>query len=214
MRTNRDEQTLQVPEQIRRSFERGHAVGLDPEASLDSELMHYAAGSPTPSSGGDTNGPESGAKRSLVTTLRSTWLYRVCGVCGHTFRLGNRVICSADGSTFHHMEELPCSGDPALTRVGQLACPEFYAGIEAAWPTPADLPLVRLEPGHPLLSRRTGFPRHGCRICGHSFRPYDHVISCSCTPHQPNCMVALHRDIYVNSIVGTCGSARDDPTSV
>jgi hypothetical protein len=65
---------------------------------------------------------------------------------------------------------------------------DFFAGLNAAWPIPQDIPLIRLEVGHPLLAPpEHGHARASCRVCGHTFRPSDRVVICPCSPDQPKC---------------------------
>jgi hypothetical protein len=173
---NEVEREIRVPPAVQAAFKQGHLLGLDPEASAGER----AAGP----------GP-----RQATTSLRSHWLHNLCKVCGHTFRVGDDVLVGDE--VLHQMAELPCAGGPS--RAGRAATSDvgtFFAGLAEAWPMPAEVPLVRLEGGHPLLAPTQGvFPRHACRICGHTFRPFDHVVLCPCAPDAPTCMVAVHRDI-------------------
>ncbi len=173
------------------------AAGLDPDAA----------------SGSDSS--TSGQTRHVTTTLRSRWLHRLCPVCGHTFRPGDVVLLTPEGKAVHDMPDLRCKGlvaegrieDP-LSRIstegGSPIEPckgnrAFFDGLAAAWPMPDDVPVVRLEDGHPLLAPpRGGIPRRSCRVCGHSFRPMDHVVLCPCSVSSAvtrDCRVAVHRDL-------------------
>lgn len=130
-----------------------------------------------------------------VTTLQSRWLHLRCRTCGHTFRTGDAVEIAADGSVRHRSAELPCAGGVAGSDPGSPTITAFFAGIDEAWPPPRDLPVRRLVPGDLLLSPpRGGFRRRACAVCGHTFRPHDHVIFCPCEPGSSSCLIAIHRD--------------------
>ncbi len=191
---------LPVASDVERRFGAGQAAGLDPDA----------AGRREPSSSSQT--------RQVTTTLRSRWLHRLCPVCGHTFRPGDDVQVSPGETAVHDMPGLRCAPLVAEGRVdgsrprisaegasSSLDPPEatsqaFFDGLAAAWPMPEDVAVVRLEGDHPLLvPPRGGIPRRSCRVCGHSFRPMDHVVLCPCAqggrPADPRCRVAVHRDL-------------------
>jgi hypothetical protein len=135
-----------------------------------------------------------------VTTDGSDWRIDTCGICRHTFRLGDRVwLETRDGriKAVHDSAELPCHADiglsaplppqpsPAVQRFGQAAC--------LADPGIAGLKTYLLRPGHPLLSERFS-ERRKCRGCDKTFRPYDRVAFCPCQPLSPACHLAAHRD--------------------
>lgn len=162
---------------IRRLFDQGLAAGLDPDSSARS-----------------CTSIESVADRHAVTTLRSRWLHQRCKTCGHSFRLGDEVLVLQNGEVVHDMPGLRCHGK----QIGEICAGSseyhilFFSGLEAAWPLPDDVSVVRLKPGDPLLAPP---PRQTCRVCGHTFRPDDHVVICPCSPHAPRCQAAVHRDL-------------------
>ncbi len=167
-----------VSEQTAR-FAAGLAAGLDPE---------------TPNLRADRSATEASY---AVTTLRSRWLHRLCPVCGHTFRPGDEVLVSPAGQVVHDLPGLRCHSGRTETAASGGQAQAFFAGLAEAWPLPADVPLVRLDGDHWLLAPpRAGFRRPACRVCGHSFRPLDHVVLCPCDPGNPRCRVAVHRDIF------------------
>jgi hypothetical protein len=142
--------------------------------------------------GGLPSGPQ-------VTSRRSPWLHRRCRVCGHSFRVGDRVRIGQGGAVAHDMPMLRCcGGDTDADAQATLLLEErqFYAGLAAGWPMALSRELTRLEPGHPLLAPpRAGHRRASCRVCGHSFRPGDLVLICPCSPARPICRAAVHRDL-------------------
>lgn len=127
---------------------------------------------------------------AVVTTLRSPWLGKPCSRCAFTFRRGDRVVSGAAHAEKSCPDELSSPGlegaDPERAA--------FYQGLAEAYPPPADLELVRLLPGHPLLARQGPFSRPACVVCGHSLRPYDEVVVCPCQSDAPLCAAAVHRD--------------------
>ncbi|MCP4363870.1 MAG: hypothetical protein GY800_01005 [Planctomycetes bacterium] len=160
-------------------FDTGLAAGLSPDSIL--------ARSPQGKKESDRH----------TTGLRSRWLHRRCLVCGHSFRVGDEVVILSEGDVVHDMPGLRClTGNPdkdnqsASNFVG-----DFFVGLNDAWPMPQDVFVQRLEPGHYLLTPpHGGHERTSCRICGHTFRPSDHVVICPCSPERPKCRAAIHRD--------------------
>jgi hypothetical protein len=129
-----------------------------------------------------------------TTTLQSPWLHLRCKVCGHTFRPGDAVEVGQGGRVVHATAELPCHGKGATSWINPEAT-EFFRGLDEAWPPPAGLAVYRLEVGHFLTAPpRAGFRRRTCAVCGHTFRPQDHVVLCPCFPQSPRCQVGIHRD--------------------
>jgi hypothetical protein len=161
---------------MRSAFERGLARGRDP---LNTAALEGGVG---------------------VTNLRSPWLQRPCARCGHSFRRGDRVEVQPGARYLHAPGTSLCSGDAAHPggAEGPVSSPvraAFYAGLARAFPAPAGAPIVRLEPGHPLLAPPgPAFTRAACAICGHTFRPFDQVVVCACSPGAPLCRSAVHRD--------------------
>ncbi len=130
-----------------------------------------------------------------ITTLRSFWLHQRCNVCGHTFRPGDKVRILHDGSVVHNFALLACAGEKTETVRKPKQTSEFFQGLDAAWPPPRNLPVIRLEADHPLLAPPlNGFRRYTCAVCGHTLRLHDLVIICPCHPEAPRCKVAIHRD--------------------
>ncbi len=129
-----------------------------------------------------------------ITTLRSSWLHQRCKICGHTFRPGDEVNISRDGTVLHNFALLPCAGEKNTTPGRSEDTSEFFQGLDAAWPSP-NLTVRRLDEGDPLLAPpHSGFRRFTCAVCGHTLRVYDQVILCPCHPDAPLCKIAIHRD--------------------
>lgn len=168
------EQEFPVSQAIGLRFSLGLRTGLDPDAAEH---------------GAPING-------HAITSLRSRWLHGCCKVCGHTFRPGDEVFVRDSGQVVHDMPGLRCNGSEAGNAEDSGGQSAFYRGLAEAWPMPDDVPLIQLREGHWLLAPpRAGLRRHACRVCGHSFRPMDHVVLCPCTPNAPRCRVAVHRDL-------------------
>lgn len=132
---------------------------------------------------------------AATTTLESPWVGLHCPVCRHSFRLGDPVwIEPSLRRVCHSSALLPCAGQAAAaTESPELAA--FFAGLDEAWPPPADVPVRRLEPNDTLVaSPSAGFRRHRCAVCGHTLRPFDRVVLCPCQPTTPRCRIAVHRD--------------------
>ena len=166
---------------IAESFTSGLSAGLDPDAAVHLE----------------SNSDDS--QQRTVTRLRSRWLHKLCKVCGHTFRPGDEVRILANNDVVHDRIGLRCGeyADNAASDVGIAKTLDFYRGIAEAWPMPDDVPVVRLDADHWLLAPpRDGLRRPVCRVCGHSFRALDHVVLCPCHPINPQCRVAIHRDLF------------------
>lgn len=158
--------------EVSREFQSGIAVAMDP-------LNDFAI----------THGGKA------VTTLSSYWLHRVCPTCQHTFRLGDEVEIGNDGVVRHRSVLLPCTKDAPEEMVLHQETAEFFMGMDETWPPPADMPVHRLFEGHELLAPPlNNFRRHTCAVCGHTLRPHDHVIICPCSPENPHCLTAIHRD--------------------
>ena len=163
------------------SFSAGLRTGLDPHTAEQDESQR------------------NGLSLQSLTSLRSPWLHKLCKVCGHTFRPGDEVRILEGKEVVHDMPGFRCDGHDGLTGLGDGLgrIVDFYEGIALAWPMPVDVPILRLEAGHWLLApSRDGLRRPVCRVCGHSFRPMDHVVICPCRPNDPSCRVAIHRDLF------------------
>jgi hypothetical protein len=164
---------FEPPLNLRTAFNRGVAVAIDP---ANNEVI---------ASGGQG-----------ITTLNSYWLHQRCSVCSHTFRLGDEVYITEEKIVQHNSALLPCAQGNLSESDPASGISRFFAGLEAAWPPPQDLPIVRLEAGHELLAPPlAGFQRHTCAVCGHTLRLNDLVVICPCSPHQPLCRIAVHRDL-------------------
>ncbi len=130
-----------------------------------------------------------------LTNLNSYWLGEYCPVCFHTFRLGDEVIISKDGKVRHNSPLLPCSQNKQVSLESSHETSTFFDGLYESWPPPKDISVVRLEQNHGLLAPpRAGFKRHSCAVCGHTLRLHDHVVICPCSPNEPKCLTAIHRD--------------------
>lgn len=155
----------------RDEFRRGLGAALDPET--EAAMAHEGR---------------------ALTTKDSWWVHTICAdpACKHTFRKGDEVLLDGEGQVRHCSALLPCAGELTESADQSEALTQFYAGMNAAWPPPADLRVERLGVDHCLVRLHPGFPRRTCFVCGHTLRPNDQVIVCPC--HQPECQVAIHRD--------------------
>src|SRR5262245_54534042 len=100
-----------IPLTDRAAFARGVAAGRDP---VNAEALAGGVG---------------------VTNLRSPWLQRPCGRCGHTFRRGDRVEAQP-GPRFVHAPGTPICESQAPQSAGAPEREAFYRGLEAAFPPP------------------------------------------------------------------------------
>lgn len=131
-----------------------------------------------------------------ITTLNSYWLHQHCPVCSHSFRLGDEVDIAEDGTVRHNSALLPCSQIDETKLEFSEQTSDFFTGLDKALPPPQDIPIVRLDVGHYLLAPPiAGFKRHTCVVCSHTFRQNDRVVICPCSPNQPLCKIAVHRDV-------------------
>lgn len=175
-----EESQLPVSTAVAAEFTAGLAAGLDPDAS----------------DGRDSSTVGQDAPRRVTTTLRSRWLHRLCPICKHTFRPGDKVLDRDHGNVVHDMADLNCSHTSTDPPTDAIANDAFFDGLTQAWPVPDNVPVTPLESDHWMVApARAGFSRHSCRVCGHSFRPGDRVVICPCDPNEPRCRVAVHRDI-------------------
>lgn len=137
-----------------------------------------------------------------TTTLASWWNHLQCETCGHTFRRGDRVRLDATTSAVSHLDPALECGAPPLADSREAQDPrsgadlaEFADGIDATWPPAGGTPVIQLSPGDWRTSRpRPPLPRARCLYCGHTFRNDEHVIICPCSPAEPACGAAVHRD--------------------
>lgn len=168
-------------------FEQGVSAGLDPDGhplALERSAVHATV---------------SGTPEHHVTGVRSRWVSRRCPVCGHSFRLGDEVILYPDGGVVHDTPGLRCASEAGQQAAGSTPTSgtytDFFAGLNQACPLPASVPVVQLVAEHPLLvPPQRGHARRACRVCGHTFRPFDHVVICPCFPNAPRCAAVVHRD--------------------
>jgi hypothetical protein len=162
----------QVQAEVYQSFQRGVAVAMDP---LNDDAIRHGG--------------------KAITTLSSHWLARFCPVCQHTFRIGDEVFIDEQGVVCHFSTLLPChQGAEASPRTSKETS-VFFQGMDETYPPPGDVPIIRLEEGHELLAPQSRqFRRHRCAVCGHTFRLNDHVVICPCSPNEPQCITAIHRD--------------------
>lgn len=158
---------------LKQEFDRGIAIAMDPA---------------------NDDAIQKGGK--AITTLNSYWLHRFCSVCQHTFRLGDEVFIDSQGVIRHFSILLPCHrGVEAPVEVSKETS-VFFKGMDETYPPPEDVCIVRLEEGHELLAppSKQFHRRRMCAVCGHTFRLNDHVVICPCSPNDPRCITAIHRD--------------------
>ncbi|MGN5381467.1 hypothetical protein ACQ4WX_43110 [Streptomyces lasalocidi] len=124
---------------------------------------------------------------------------RPCRVCGHTFRLDDTVYLrhAEDGrlaDVTHHLRNLPCSGEApgASGPPDPGAQAAFFHGVDDTDPRPDTLHTVRLMPDDPVLGRPGR--RNACFVCTHTFRLFETVVVCPCSPEAPGCRKAVHQD--------------------
>lgn len=157
---------------LKQEFDRGIAAAMDPV---------------------NDNAIEKGGK--AITTLNSYWLARFCPVCQHTFRLGDVVFIDEQGTVCHFSALLPCRKGAEVFPSVSKETSVFFEGMDETYPPPDDVRIVRLKEGDELLAPTSRqFRRRRCAVCGHTFRLNDHVVICPCSPNEPRCITAIHRD--------------------
>ncbi|MFI9151303.1 hypothetical protein [Streptomyces sp. NPDC053367] len=210
-------QGVDVAERRRRSRERERAEAEAREASAQGPsgtayefLVGQAGGrrdqADLPRPGERAGDGEPAAEVTVVTSQLLRKLGRAgttCPVCHHSFRLGEPIsIHRADSGTGvvlkHHSRRLDCL-NPEASQGATAAAELFHRGLDEANPPPPQLRTVRLHRDHQLLRLIPGTAggpptRHRCWVCGHTFRPDEMVIHCTCSPSSPNCACAVHRD--------------------
>ncbi|MET9732500.1 hypothetical protein ABZZ79_18185 [Streptomyces sp. NPDC006458] len=210
---------VDVAERRRRSRERERAdaeareaSGQGPSRTAYEFLVGQAGGrrdaADLPQGGeGEGDGEtEPGAEVTVVTSQLLRKLGRAgttCPVCHHSFRLGEQISLhrtdSGPGVVLkHHSRRLDCL-NPSAAEDASAAAELFHQGLDSANPPPPELCTVRLHREHPLLRLVPGPgggepTRHRCWVCGHTFRPGEMVIHCTCNPDTPTCACAVHRD--------------------
>lgn len=147
---------------------------------------------------------DGGAPDETTTTLVSWWNHLECQSCGHTFRRGDRVRYDGPTSTVTHLDPaLGCAVPAGESRQRPAAestplaadLAEFADGMDATWPPAGNTPVSRLDASDWRTIRpRPPLGRDRCLYCGHTFRPDEHVIICPCSPADPVCGAAVHRD--------------------
>lgn len=156
-------------------FDAGVAEGLDPQEETDRH------------------------RDTAVTHVSSPWNHRLCTVCGHSFRRGDRVRLGGGGTNdVTHLEPgLGCgvTSGTAGENSEKMNAADFASGVVAAWPPLDAVPVTRLGADAWQVAR----PAHGdrpprCLYCGHTFRPGEHAVVCPCSPGRPHCAAAVHRD--------------------
>ena len=160
-------------------------------ATLQAEFGHGEAAALDPENAAAVQGGHA------VTTRQSRWFHRRCPVCQHTFRSGDEVRVSEDGTVLHESAAPACASGSESEPAPAGTVAAFFAGLDESWPPPSDMPVIRLEHGHRLLAPPppgSRFQRHICVGCGHTLRPHDSVVICPCSPRDPICEVAIHRD--------------------
>lgn len=207
-------QGVNVAERRRRSQEReraetGAATADGPSEAAYAFLLGQAGGRRDSEALADRY-DEPGAEVTVVTSQLLRKLGSAgttCPVCHHSFRLGEQISIeraekrteSDPGVVLKHRSRLlDCLNPEALDQSSATAA-LFHAGLDEANPPPPELCTVRLHRDHPLLRLHPapgdGAPtRHRCWVCGHTFRPDEVVIHCTCSPHAPTCASAVHRD--------------------
>ena len=131
--------------------------------------------------------------RERLTGLFSPWLGTTCGVCGHTFRLGDPVrLGGSAGDVVHLDPALACGGPTEPDGSTSAALADFAAGVNHVWPPPTSIEI--LSEGHGLLSDPVGaVGRPTCLMCSHTFRLGELALHCPCG-RSPRCLYGVHRD--------------------
>lgn len=147
--------------------------------------------------------PDAGESGQTTTTRVSWWNHLICATCGHTFRRGDRVrIDQASSAVVHLDPALGCATanqhDEAVRQVAASGSPElddFAEGLVASWPSAGGTPVTRLGHGDWRTTKpRPPLERARCLFCAHTFRENEHVVVCPCSPANPACGAAVHRD--------------------
>jgi hypothetical protein len=138
---------------------------------------------------------------SAITTGNSKWFQLFCDSCSHNFRLGDAVVVEVGDRgkirSVRHDGEPWCGGSTDQPPPDPAIADRFFKGIEKKDP-PATPYLERLLPGHPMLQVREGVRpkkrRFHCMVCNNTFRPYELVVICVCSPQRRVCALTVHRD--------------------
>lgn len=136
------------------------------------------------------------------------YVRRPCSVCHHSFRLGEEVtVHPAQGGAGwvlrHSSRLLGCESNGSRPAASSRLPADFHRGLAETNPPPPELHVTRLATGDPLLAvgespggASGGAPpmRHTCWVCGMTLRQGEVVIRCTCSPENPQCLCAVHRD--------------------
>jgi hypothetical protein len=213
---------------IAHEFARALEEALDAEPAADAETGPEPTEEPAPTAK-STPGNQfaqlirrrldpanSAATGPAVTTEQSRWITDTCPVCRHSFRQGDRVwLDDRDGriTPVHDSPELSChsGGDagepPAPAPTPTAAAAAFAEELRLTYPRLPGLVVKRLKPGHWLLDGQYR-TRARCAGCNHTFRPWDRVAFCPCSPATRDCELAAHRDPVASLL---CFDALADP---
>lgn len=137
---------------------------------------------------------------SAMITATSRWLNRRCGLCNHTFRRGDPVRVDPGSGEVRHLDQALHCGDADDVPDANPAVEAFVAGLLHAWPPAGEVPVLRLAEGDLQVATPAAGPlAMTCLVCGHTFRPGDHVVVCPCAqsaddPRRGYCTVSVHRD--------------------
>jgi hypothetical protein len=141
---------------------------------------------------------EAGPDSSVTTTKDSWWNHLICSTCGHTFRRGDQVRhVPGSAGVVHLNPALGCavSGPAEALALGSDDLAQFADGLAKTWPPAGKVPVTRLAEGDWRSARpRPPLERARCLYCAHTFRNSEHVVICPCSPRDPKCGAAVHRD--------------------
>lgn len=140
-----------------------------------------------------------GVDGDVLTGPSSWWNHRLCTVCGHSFRRGDRVRVDRGSRTVTHLDPaLACvvaDGDDAESAAvrGGGETTALSEGLLDAWPPL--VPVTRIPRGDwRLPTPGTGLRAPVCLYCGHTFRAGEYVVVCPCRPEERVCGASVHRD--------------------
>ena len=137
-----------------------------------------------------------------TTTLSSSWLYKKCHSCDHSFRLDDTVLIAENGQIYHDTELLRCFGqDEKREEIEYDEIYDFYNGILETYRPREGFSASILSAENPVISHLLapaahGFQRYHCGICTHTLRQNDIIVLCPCHPENPQCRMAIHWDPF------------------
>ncbi|WP_405923580.1 hypothetical protein [Streptomyces sp. NBC_00035] len=140
-----------------------------------------------------------GVDGDVLTGPSSWWNHRLCTLCGHSFRRGDRVRVDRASRTVLHLDPaLGCAvseGDDAesAAREGDLETAALSEGLLKAWPPLVEVSRIPLGDWR-LPNPAVGLRAPVCLYCGHTFRAGEYVVVCPCRPEGQACGAAVHRD--------------------